>query len=74
MTKVTIHELRGGNLDLDLLPNPQVNWPQERCPWNVAEGVNTHRCAVKNVSMCEHFQGIKAPDVVLCSYPENKFN
>lgn len=63
-------ELKGGNLDLDLIPNPAVGWAQDRCPWNMAEGVETHRCAVKNVSMCDYFQGIKAPDIVLCSYGE----
>lgn len=65
-----IKELKGGNLELDLLPNPLVTWPQDRCPWNEAEGTDAHRCAVKNTSMCKYFEGIKKLDIVLCSYPE----
>ena len=69
MAKVIIRELQGGNLDLDLLPNPEVAWHQDACPWNMAENTATHRCAVKNISMCKYFEGIKNLDIVLCSYP-----
>jgi hypothetical protein len=66
-----MRELKGGNLDLDLIPSAAVAWEQDVCPWNEAEGVATHRCAVKNISMCLHFHGIKDPDTVLCSYGEH---
>lgn len=61
-----MRELRGGNLDLDLVETPP--WPQDKCPWNIAEGTTVHRCAVKNVSLCDYFRGVKVPDTVLCSY------
>lgn len=69
MSDKYIHELKGGNLDLDLLPNPLVTWEQDRCPWNEADKSGIHKCAVKNVSMCDYFEGIRAPDTVLCSFP-----
>ncbi len=61
-------KLHGGNLDIDLIPGKDVPWPQDKCPWNVAEDVTTHRCAVKNVSICPYFRGIKYPDIVICKY------
>jgi len=63
------HELVGGNMDIDLIPNPNLNWTRELCPWNVAEGTNAHKCAVKDVSICRHFRGIRPPDTVVCMYP-----
>jgi len=42
----------------------------EKCPWNEAEGVAMHKCAVKNVSICKHFCGIEYIDNVLCCYPD----
>lgn len=62
-------ELKGGNMDINLFPNPNISWEQDRCPWNESEGTTKHKCAVKDVSICKHFQGIKNPDIVLCSYP-----
>ena len=64
-----IRELRGGNMDIDLIPKPGLGWNQDACPWNEAEGVSTHKCAVKNTSVCPHFRGIKPLDTVLCAYP-----
>ena len=55
-------------MDVDVLPNPNVAWHQDRCPWNEAEGADLHRCAVKNVSICKYFKGVKYPDIVLCGY------
>lgn len=64
-----IHELKGGNMDIDLVdPAP---WPQDKCPWNLAEGTHTHRCAIKNVSICKYFEGVKDPDIILCTYNES---
>jgi hypothetical protein len=62
--------LRGANMDIDLVtPEGEIPWKQDPCPWNIAEGVTDHRCAVKNTSMCAYFCGIEADDTVLCSYP-----
>ena len=39
------------------------------CPWNEAENTTVHKCAVKNISICKYFCGVKYLDSVLCSYP-----
>jgi len=65
--KEKIMELKGGNMDIDLIP-ANVNWEQDKCPWNENENNNEHKCAVKNISICKFFRGIKKPDVVLCAY------
>jgi len=76
MEKEKIRELKGANMDIDLAtPEDKVHWKQDKCPWNVAENTNKHKCAVKNVSICKYFRGIKVtkenPDIVLCTYPED---
>ena len=38
-------------------------------PWNEAENTTVHKCAVKNISICAYFCGVKYLDSVLCSYP-----
>ena len=63
-----IKELKGANMDIDLIPNPKIHWEQEKCPWNEAEGTDEHKCAVKNVSICKYFRGIEKPDIVLCVF------
>ena len=64
-------KLHGANMGIDLAtPSGEIAWEQDTCPWNQAEGVDTHRCAVKNISICEYFRGIEALDTVLCAYPE----
>jgi len=65
--KEIIRELKGGNMDIDLFP-ADVNWEKDKCPWNEHENTNEHKCAVKNISICKFFRGIKKPDVVLCAY------
>ena len=67
-----ILELKGGNLDIDLIPNPNVPWKITPCPWNEKEKNTAHKCAVKNVSICKFFHGIKDLDVVLCSFDKTK--
>ena len=67
-----IRELDGANMDIDLLPKKNLSWKQDKCPWNVAEGKNIHKCAVKDVSICEYFRGIIKDDVVLCAYSVKK--
>ena len=61
-------ELKGGNMDIDLLPNSDILWEMDKCPWNEDDKFDEHKCAVKNVSICKFFRGIKKPDVVLCAY------
>ena len=68
----SIRELRGGNMDIDLVPKPDLGWEQEACPWNEAEQTTSHKCAVKDISICRHFRGIKPPDTVLCVYPGSR--
>ncbi len=62
-------ELRGGNMDIDLIPKSGLTWKRDVCPWNAAEQTAAHKCAVKDTSICRHFRGIKAEDTVLCAYP-----
>ena len=68
--KDTIKKLPGGNIDIDLVtPKEDISWEQAKCPWNEAEGTMEHRCAVKNISICNYFCGLEYPDVVLCCWP-----
>lgn len=64
-----IKKLDGANMDIDLISQEKTSWKQMKCPWNEAEGVNTHKCAIKNVSICPYFCGIEYLDNVLCCYP-----
>ena len=58
-------------MDIDLAsPQGSIAWEQDGCPWNKADGTMTHKCAVKNVSMCPYFCGVKYLDILLCSYPD----
>lgn len=67
-----IRRLDGANMDIDLTtPRDEIQWEQDPCPWNAAEDTDTHRCAVKNVSICPYFCGIEYLDEVLCCYPHN---
>ena len=63
-----IRELKGGNMDIDLFPNSNISWGMDKCPWNEHENTNEHKCAVKNISICKYFRGIKKSDVVFCAY------
>jgi hypothetical protein len=64
-----VRELKGSNLDIDLTtPREKLAWERADCPWNLAEKTTEHKCAVKDVSICKHFKGIKAPDIVLCGF------
>ena len=72
MSQSEIRELKGANMDIDLIPSLKIHWAQENCPWNELEKSREHKCAVKNVSICKFFQGIKKPDIVLCAFPEKR--
>ncbi len=66
-----MRELKGANMDIDLTTPPEkINWKQDVCPWNASEKTNKHVCALKNVSVCKYFHGIKPLDKVICNYPE----
>ena len=66
-----IRRFRGANMDIDLVtPRGEISWEQDRCPWNEAEHTDKHRCAVKNVSICQYFRGVEYLDTLLCCYPE----
>lgn len=52
----TIQKLKGVNMDIDLAsPQGSIACEQDACPWNKADGAMTHKCAVKNVSICSYF-------------------
>jgi hypothetical protein len=53
-------------MDIDFSRVEGMSWEPGTCP--KGEG---NKCAVKNVSICDHFAGIEYPDVVLCKF-ENK--
>jgi len=66
----SIRRLDGANMDIDLSPPPDhIAWDQDRCPWNVAEDGQDHRCAVKDVSICSYSCEIEFLDSVLSPYP-----
>ncbi len=68
-----IRKFRGANMDIDMAsPQEDIAWAQDRCPWNDAENTATHRCAIKNISICPYFRGVEYVDTLLCSYPENR--
>jgi hypothetical protein len=67
-----IRELLGGNMDIDLIPKPDLTWKRKVCPWNEAEKSTSHKCAIKDTSICHYFKGIKPVDTVLCAYPEKQ--
>lgn len=65
-----IAELKGANMDIDLATEEEkISWKQDGCPWNKVDKSNSHKCAVKNTSICDYFCGIKYLDTVQCSYP-----
>lgn len=69
MSDNKIKELKGTNTDIDLTTiQKNISWKQDKCPWNEAKKNNRHKCAVKNVSLCKYFRGIKCPDIVICNY------
>ena len=61
-------KIKGGNLDIDFNKVKGMAWEPGKCPWGPE-----HRCAVKNISICDYFAGIESPDIVLCQF-DNKVN
>lgn len=73
--KSIIKKLDGANMDIDLTTNQEnIEWKQDKCPWNEADKTNDHKCAVKNISICKYFCGIEYLDDVLCCYPHKNPN
>ena len=62
-----VKKLMGSNMDIDFISD--VKFGDSQCPWNVTEGTNEHKCAVKNISIYKYFCGVQLLDNVLCSYP-----
>jgi len=58
-------------MDIDLIANDKVEWAQDKCPWSEKDG-KKHKCAVKNVSLCEYFGGIEEPDTLVCKFGGDK--
>ena len=66
-----IYKLKGANMDIDLMSDKKdIQWKQDKCPWNQKENTVKHKCAIKNISICNYFMGIEEPDIVLCKYPK----
>ncbi len=66
-----MNKLAGANMDIDLAtPAGQIAWSQAKCPWNALEGGDQHRCALKNISICQYFCGVEYPDSLLCCFPD----
>ena len=61
-----VKNLKGSNMDIDF---SVAAWGDSKCPWNVEENTDEHKCAVKNTSICKYFCGVQFLDSVLCSYP-----
>ena len=61
-------------MDIDLTSENTTSWKQMQCPWNQADGTNSHKCAIKNVSICKHFCGVQYLDNVLCCYPDENIS
>ena len=65
-----IRKLDGANMDIDLTTSEnKISWKQDKCPWNDAEKTEEHKCAIKNISICQYFCGIEYQDNVLCCFP-----
>ncbi|MDE6469542.1 MAG: hypothetical protein K2L19_00785 [Eubacterium sp.] len=61
-----VKKLMGANMDIDF---SNADFGNSKCPWNIAENTDEHKCAVKSTSICKYFCGIQYLDSVLCSYP-----
>jgi hypothetical protein len=75
MKEGIIKKLVGANMDIDLSTNESdISWKQDKCPWNEVDKNNNHKCAIKNISICQYFCGIEYLDNVLCCYPNENPN
>ena len=45
-----IRKLDGANMDIDLAtPEDRIQWQQDKCPWNEAEGRDKHKWTLKEL-------------------------
>ncbi len=68
-------EIKEANLQIDVLPDKDHRWKQDKCPWNNIKDPKDkgkHKCAVKGVSICKYFKGVKDLDTVICAFPEEE--
>lgn len=63
-------ELNAREVSVNLCSTHEGTVTEGNCPWNDAEKTSTHLCMVKGASICQHFHGLKRPDIVLCGYPD----
>lgn len=61
-----IKKIEGANMDIDFSPS---SWKHGECPWG-----KNHKCAVKDISICDYFEGVEKLDKVLCGYPLKEKN
>jgi hypothetical protein len=70
LLKNALKKLTGANMDIDLATRAEeISWQQAPCPWNQVDVTTTHKCAVKNISICPYFCGVEYLDTILCCYP-----
>lgn len=75
MENKNIKKLDGANMDIDLVTDEKaITWKQDKCSWNEADKSTSHKCAVKNTSICDYFCGVEYPDNLLCCYPNKNPN
>jgi len=61
-----MQKINGANIDIDFSKVTGMSWEPGECPWGPE-----HKCAIKNISICDYFGGIEAPDTVICNYKRN---
>ena len=74
MNSSNIKILDWANMDIDLTSAKDTSWKQMKCPRNESEKIDTHKCAVKNISICPYFCWIQYLDNVLCCYPNENIS
>jgi hypothetical protein len=62
-----MQKIKGANIDIDFSKVAFMDWEPGTCPWGPE-----HKCAVKNTSICDYFDGVEAPDTIICKYKEEK--
>ena len=63
MDEMKISEICGANMDVDLVSD-NVGWEQSAFPWSEAEQIKEQKCAVKDISVCKYFCGIRYLDTI----------
>jgi hypothetical protein len=58
-----MQKIKGANMDIDFSKVEGMVWDPGKCPWG-----EDHKCAIKNVYLCDYFGGIEAPDTLICNY------